>query len=486
MTDNKPNVIVIMVDQLTPYMCAAYGNTQVDTPYMQRLAEEGICFNKAYTPCPLCTPARAAFMTGMYPSSLRCYDNASPFPVDTPTIAHYLSNLGYETVLSGKMHFIGADQLHGFEKRLTTDFYPSNFAWLPELDPETQHVIGGGHHAKMYKKPNIGLRDWSHGFSYDEEAHSKAKNFLYERNDERPLFLCVSYHHPHDPFYVTEDLWRVYQDRDMDIPITDRCQQSQMDIWLNNHYHRTDLYDITSEDSLKDLRRSYGALTTYVDNKLGELLTVLEKRNLLENSLVIFTSDHGDMLGERGMVQKRCFYEWSARIPLLVRFPYAKYKGLTVDQPVSLLDIMPFVLDVLGDSTIECNGQSFLPLVKETRNDTEPRFVYSEYVGEGVLSYCAMITDGRYKYTYIHDYDEQLFDLACDPNEYNNLIGNKLYCKTYKKLKQELLHRFNSEQIEQEVKTSLVQRKIIRDAMKKTGTYWDYSPLEDPSKQYHR
>jgi choline-sulfatase len=128
------NVLLVMVDQLVPFLTGAYDHHVVKTPALDRLAREGIRFDAAYTPYPLCSPARAAFMTGRHASDLGCWDNASVMPADVPTIAHYLTNAGYECVLSGKMHFVGPDQLHGFRRRLTTDVFPAGMDWVPTRD----------------------------------------------------------------------------------------------------------------------------------------------------------------------------------------------------------------------------------------------------------------------------------------------------------------------------------------------------------------
>ncbi len=134
---DRPNILLVMADQLVPFLTGAYGHPVVRTPNLDRLAERGVRFDAAYTPYPLCAPARAALLTGRYASSIGCYDNAAVFPADQPTIAHYLTNHGYDTALTGKMHFVGPDQLHGFEERLTTDIYPADFGWTPDwLQPD--------------------------------------------------------------------------------------------------------------------------------------------------------------------------------------------------------------------------------------------------------------------------------------------------------------------------------------------------------------
>jgi choline-sulfatase len=458
------NVLVVMADQLVPFMTSPYGDPVAQTPNMQRLADEGVRFDAAYTPYPLCSPARAAFMTGDYASRHGCYDNASILPADVPTVAHYLTLAGYETVLSGKMHFVGPDQLHGFARRLTTDVYPAAMDWVPTQDPEGRFVRGG--HARSYVPPRVGVVPWSKFLAYDEETHFRALEYL--RGGPRdPFFLVVSYHHPHDPFQVTKELWDLYEGVDIPIPVTpEHVECSMMDVWANEA-HETDAVDLRDPDGLRALRRAYYALVSYVDRKLGELLDVVP-----DDTLVIFTSDHGDMLAERAMVQKRCFYEWSARIPLIVRHPDRR-TGV-VDTPVSLLDVAPTILAAAGaDERLPMDGVDLF----------EPRgVVFSEYHVEKVRAPCFMVRQGRWKYVYIHGHGDQLFDLESDPGEWANLAGERDTAE----LRQAILAHFDPDAIACHGVESVARRDVIARAMAMTSTRWDYSPPFDATKQYVR
>jgi choline-sulfatase len=458
------NVLVVMVDQLVPFMTRPYGDPVAQTPNMQLLADEGVRFDAAYTPYPLCSPARAAFMTGDYASRHGCYDNASILPADVPTVAHYLTLAGYETVLSGKMHFVGPDQLHGFARRLTTDVYPAAMDWVPTQDPDGRFVRGG--HARSYVPPRVGVVPWSKFLAYDEETHFRALEYL-RNGPADPFFLVVSYHHPHDPFQVTQELWDLYEGVDIPIPDTpEDVEYSVMDVWANEA-HETDAVDLRDPDGLRALRRAYYALVSYVDRKLGELLEVVP-----DDTLVIFTSDHGDMLAERAMVQKRCFYEWSARIPLIVRHPDRR-TGV-VDTPVSLLDVAPTILAAAGaDEPLPMDGVDLF----------EPRgVVFSEYHVEKVRAPCFMVRQGRWKYVYIHGHGDQLFDLESDPGEWANLAGERDTAE----LRQAILARFDPDAIACHGVESVARRDVIARAMAMTSTRWDYSPPFDATKQYVR
>src|SRR5690348_5599054 len=377
-----PNILLIIADQLVPFLMGAYDHPVVQTPHLDALVEDGVRFDAAYTPYPLCAPARAALMTGKYASTLGVYDNAAVLPADEPTLAHYLTNAGYETVLSGKMHFIGPDQLHGFRHRLTTDVFPANITWVPSRDA-SGHFVGGGH-ARLYVAPNVGVRPWTKFLAYDEETQFRALEYIRERGRRRPdepFFLVASYHHPHDPFHVTQELWDLYARAEIAIPTYPANLEesySTLDRWLNE-IHETDQVDLGDPESLYQLRRAYYGLVTYIDRKVGELLAALEQTGQRQNTLILFTSDHGDMLAERRMVQKRCFYEWSARVPLIVQFPDGVYAGRKVAAPVSLLDLAPTLLDVAGvppEARLPMDGSSLLALLDG--RETGERAVLSE------------------------------------------------------------------------------------------------------------
>ena len=485
-----PNILLIMADQLVPFLTGAYGHPVVKTPHLDRLVEHGVRFDAAYTPYPLCAPARASLMTGKYASSFGCYDNAAVLPADEPTLAHYLTNAGYETVLSGKMHFIGPDQLHGFRHRLTTDVYPANIDWVPSQNADGTFVGGG--HARLYVAPNVGVRPWTKFLSYDEETHFRAMEYIRERGraaPSQPFFLVASYHHPHDPFHVTQELWDLYEGEEITIPTYPEqmdLSYSAMDHWLNE-VHETGTVNLGEPGSLYQLRRSYYGLVSYIDRKVGELLAALEQTGQLHNTIVIFTSDHGDMLAEKGMVQKRCFYEWSARIPLIISFPDGSYAGEKVLAPVSLMDLVPTLLDIADvphTHRLPMDAVSMMDLLVGSA-DSE-RHILSEYHVEKVKAPCFMARKGQYKYIYIHGYSDQLFDLEADPGEWHNLIGQPMLGEIEESLRDLILARFDPDRITADGAASVRRREVIKEAMERNGIHWDYAPVFDATRQYVR
>jgi len=528
MNDNKtqqPNILFIMVDQLTAALTGAYDHPVVKTPNLDRLVAEGVRFDTAYSNCPVCGPARGALMTGRYVSNCKVYDNAATWSEDEVTIPHYLTLAGYDTVLSGKMHFVGADQLHGFRNRMVSNIYPADLKWTPaRQDPfnmaegEEPELRPTGGQAHQYVGDAIHVGEWRNTLSYDEEAHFRKLEYLHAKGSQRrrsafvaarefedldtirkqksptsrraaqteapqPFFLCVSYHHPHEPFWPPKKYWDMYEGEPIDVPEhPDNLEEtySMQDRWLND-YHGCADYDLTNPESATRVRRAYYGLVTYIDDKVGELMASLEENGLADNTIVVFCSDHGDMLCEKAMVQKRCFYEWSARVPMIMHFPGRWRAGAKIDTPVSLIDLMPTMLDLAGvENRLPHDGKSLMGLIDGS--DTEERVAFSEIHSEGIHGACFMIRKGKFKYIYVHRHDDQLFDLEADPGEWNNLTDDPDYRELKEELKARILDQFDPDDIDREIQAGIRRRQLIREAMNITKTRWDVSPQFDGRK----
>src|SRR5262250_2123430 len=208
----RPNILILMADQLTARALRAYGGSIARTPHIDALADEGVVFDSFYCNSPLCAPSRYSFMAGQLPSKIGAYDNAAEFRADIPTWAHYLRQAGYRTVLSGKMHFCGPDQLHGFEERLTTDIYPADYGWTPDWDHP--HERPSWYH-NMSSVTDAGPCLRSNQLDFDEEVAFAAERSLFghiRSGDERPFCYVVSFTHPHDPFTIPRKWWDLYRD----------------------------------------------------------------------------------------------------------------------------------------------------------------------------------------------------------------------------------------------------------------------------------
>ncbi len=493
MSETRPNILLVMADQLAPMFTGAYGHSVVQTPSMNTLADSGVRFDAAYSPCPVCSPARASLMTGMYPPEIGAWDNGSELPADVTTFAHHLRLAGYATCLSGKMHFVGPDQLHGFEERLTTDVYPADYKWTPDWDTPLEPKLYGGKPLAIYHV-TAGVTQWSQNFEYDEEAHFHALQWLRARRtelsdrDSRPFCLCVSYQHPHNPFHTTRGLWDLYEGIEIDIPMVPDDMEAHvhpMDYWINV-FHGVDRVDLMNPETLYNLRRAYYANTTYIDRKLGELIATLKQCGLNENTIIFFTSDHGDMLAERGMVQKRTFYEYSVRVPLIAHYPGHWGPGRVVNDPISLMDLAPTFVELgAGQEPSDMSGRSLVPLLEGYEDRDKPREVISTWHSHGIRAACFMIRRGKYKYIYVHGEAPQLYDLDEDPGEWNNLASQAAYADLEADLKARILSQFDPDEIEARVRDSQRRRLFIREAGKMgKRTSWDYQPFVDASHRF--
>ena len=336
----QPNILVVMADQLSPQFCGTYGHPVVQTPHMDQLASRGMRFDAAYCNSPLCAPSRFSFMSGQLVSRIAGYDNGSEFKASIPTFAHGLRQLGYRTCLSGKMHFVGPDQLHGFEERLTTDIYPADHAWTPDWEAPDERIDKWYHNMDAVREAGVAMTTFQ--IEYDEETAFFARRRLleYAINDTRPFAMVASFIHPHDPYVARPEWWNLYDHNKIDLP----------EIPTSNDPHtqrlRTGIKadtDAVSDEHIRNARHAYYANVSYFDSKVGELIRTLKEANLYDNTIIVVTADHGDMLGERGLWYKMNFFEHSARVPMIISGPGIQ-TGCSAE-PVSLLDLFPTFID---------------------------------------------------------------------------------------------------------------------------------------------
>ena len=232
--NSTPNILVIMYDQLTPSALGCYGNRATKSPHIDRLAAAGVMFDAAYTNSPLCTPARYCMTTGQLPSATRGYDNAAYLASTIPTFAHYARIAGYRTVLSGKMHFVGPDQLHGFEERRTTDIYPADFGWTPDWRATDERIDWWYHN--MESVTGAGIAEVTNQLLFDDEVGFHAVRALHDvarAEDRRPFLLVASFTHPHDPYVTRQEYWDRYEGVDIPMPAV-----SAADVPLDPHSRR--------------------------------------------------------------------------------------------------------------------------------------------------------------------------------------------------------------------------------------------------------
>lgn len=481
----RPNVLVVMADQLAPHFTATYGHPVVSTPNLDALAERGARFDAAYCHSPLCAPARFTMLSGQPVSAIGSWDNASEFPAATPTIAHHLAINGYRTILSGKMHFVGPDQLHGFEERLTTDIYPADFAWTPNWDQADERIDKWYHNMEAIHEAGQAVTTYQ--IDYDEEVGFAARRKLHDiarDGDDRPFFLCVSFIHPHDPYVARPEWWDLYDDADIDLP--DAWDDDDVD--AHTKRIRVGIEADTlgyTDDQARAARHGYYANVSYFDDWVGKLVATLDETGQAQNTIVIFTSDHGDMLGDRGSWFKMSFLERSARVPLVMAGPGIATR--TVPNACSHLDLLPTLLDIAGarpdpDAFV---GRSLLPVA---RGDDDPiDEAFGEYAGEMTSHPIFMIRRGPHKYIHCDTDPPQLYDLDADPLERNDLSDHPDHAELAASFAAEVAERWDSDAIRHRVIRSQRSRRLLHEAMASGPLVsWDHLPVNDVANQWVR
>ncbi len=483
-----PNILILMADQLNGTFFPDGPADFLHAPHLKALAERSARFRNCYTASPLCAPGRASFMAGQLPNRTRVYDNAAEFCSDIPTYAHHLRRAGYYTCLSGKMHFVGPDQLHGFEERLTTDIYPADFGWTPDYRKPGERIDWWYHN--LGSVTGAGVAEISNQMEYDDEVAYHATSKLYDLSrghDERPWCLTVSFTHPHDPYVARKKFWDLYEDCPELEPEIESFAFDDQDPHSQRLMKASDYtaFDITKEDVRKS-RQAYFANISYIDDKIGQIMDVLERTRQADNTIVIFVSDHGDMLGERGMWFKMSFFEGSARVPLMMAGPNIK-PGLYTD-PVSSLDVTPTVADLAGISMADVppwtDGISLCSMLDGNKRE-EP--VLMEYAAEGSYAPLVCIREGKWKYVFCDLDPEQLFDLEADPHELTNLAGDPAYADQLEDFRAKRAKRWDMAAFDGAIRESQARRWIVYESLR-NGSYfpWDYQPLQKASERYMR
>jgi choline-sulfatase len=491
MPRRRPNILIVMVDQLSGTFFPDGPADFLHTPHLKALAARSARFANAYTTSPLCLPARASLAAGQLPSRTRVYDNAAEFAAAIPTFAHHLRRAGYYTCLSGKMHFVGPDQLHGFEERLTTDIYPADFGWTPDYREPGERIDWWYHN--LGSVTGAGIAETTNQLEYDDEVAFCAKQKLYELargSDDaarRPWCLMVSFTHPHDPYVARRRFWDLYEGSANLEPRVGPIAFASQDphskrLMLACDYAR---FEVTDDD-VRRSRRAYFANVSYLDEKVGELVESLCHTRMLDETVVVFCADHGDMLGERGLWFKMNFFEGSARVPLMIAGPGIPSGAHRA--PVSNLDLCPTLCDLagvpMGDIAAWTDGESLKPIV-DGRTRTSP--VLMEYAAEGSCAPLVGIRDGDWKYVRCAPDPEQLFNLAQDPHELKNLAGDPAHVAKVSELRAAADARWDLARFDAEVRESQAQRRVVYEALRK-GAYhpWDYQPLQNASERYMR
>ena len=475
-----------MYDQLSASALRAYGNTTSITPNIDQLAAESVVFDAAYSNSPLCTPARYCMMTGQLPSKTGGFDNAAYLPSTIPTMAHYMRIGGYRTILSGKMHFVGPDQLHGFEERRTTDIYPADFGWTPDWTNFEERIDWWYHN--MSSVTGAGVAEVTNQLLYDDEVGAASVRALHDvarSDDSRPFLLVASFTHPHDPYVTRKHYWDLYDDVDIDMP--------RVAVDPNSHPHTLRLQHVSDmehstirPEDVRNARRAYYGNVSYVDDWTGRLMSTVEALGLADDTITIVVADHGDMLGEHGLWYKMNFFENSTRIPLMIHAPN-RFVPQRIGAPVSLVDVLPTMAEIAGISheVRECDGTSLVGLCAGSAS--EERAVLGEYLAEGAIAPIVMIRRGAWKFIHSPQDPDQLFDVSVDPDELHNLAYAPEHAATAAQFRAEIAATWDLDELNARVVESQASRRLVTRALRSGHfTSWEFTPPRNAAQEYMR
>ncbi len=426
----RPHLLLLMADQFRADCAGADGNASIRTPNLDHLAAGGVRFRCAYSSTPTCTPARAALLTGMSPwrHGMLGYGRvAERYPVELPQL---LRNAGYYTTGIGKMHWHPQRSLHGFHRTIldesgraeSPDFRSDYRSWFwsqaPALDPDATGIGWNDYAAAKYALP-----ERLHPTAWTGDT---ACAFIRDYNRAEPFFLKVSFARPHSPYDPPERWMRQYAGA--------AIPQARAGSWAERYRPRssgrTDIWhgDLGAAQVRASRQGYYGAVS-FVDEQIGRILDALDKRGWLEETLIVFTSDHGDMLGDHHLWRKSYAYESSARIPMIIRWPKGMFtaaRGRVSAKPVEIRDVLPTLLDGAGAPIPEqVDGRSVLALARNPDAAWRQWIDLEHDVCYSPANHWNALTDGRWKYIFhAPSGEEQLFNLQSDPHELNDLAGD--------------------------------------------------------------
>lgn len=422
------NLVVIMSDEHHPRAMGAADHPFAITPNLDRLAARGTRFTAAYCNSPICVPSRASFATGRYVHELGTWDNAMAYDGSVPGWGHALQKTGHRVDSIGKLHYRNAEDPTGFDHQ----YHPMHIyggygmVWGALRDgtidfTERAHVmmdpIGAG-----TSKYNI----------YDDRIATEAEDWIAQaasEKQERPWVLFIGFVAPHFPLTVPRDILDLYPPDKMPYPRLHPKHGHARHPWLEDCHRRHPVDDALDDDRRRLATACYYGLCTWVDRQVGRVVNALDRSGLSESTRVIYTSDHGDNIGARGMWGKSTHYDDAAGVPMIVAGPEVP-SGRVCQTPVSLVDLAPTILHAVGQDPYgwtagKLPGKSLFEIYGQPVDPA--RTVFSEYHAFGSPSAAFMLRNGRYKYNHYVGYSAELFDLGIDPGEEHDLAADPRY-----------------------------------------------------------
>lgn len=436
------NIIIMIVDQLRADVAYHERYPFVQTPNLDQLRSDGITCQQAFCQYPVCGPSRASLLTGRYPQQNRVLNIRCLPPESARTIGHHFSDLGYEVVAIGKTH----GQNRGFRR------YPEPTSLEKTLGSNLwgfyygQDMLGAAGYDRQASDPVLGVYPGEKSDHYDQRINQQVEAFLSQRSEDRPFLLWIGYHAPHPPLFPPRHVADLYSPEQIDImSATPVSEKPEIQARISKLWRETPV------DVRQQMIAAYLALITFVDECIGDLVQILGEQSVLDDTLLVITSDHGEQMGDHGMIGKfNNFYEGSLRIPLLLRLPGGRHKGLKLDQLVELVDVFPTLCALTGAAIPQTiSGRSLAPMLEDPQREHRPyancMLVEKDWHGADAVGsskpfvHGQMVRTRRWKLAVYTGDRGELYDLEADPQELNNLYDDGAHAAVRAELYQQML-----------------------------------------------
>jgi choline-sulfatase len=444
------NLLILLSDEHNKRMLGVSGHSHVKTPNLDKLANEGTLFNNAYCNSPICVPSRAILATGRYNAEIGYWDNADPYDGNIPSWGHRAVQGNCDAVSIGKLHFLDDQAPTGFSEQINPLNVVGGVGDLLGLIRQELPVRKGA--ANMAKDVGSGETTYS---NYDKQIAEDAKNWISNRKKlDKPWVLFVSFVCPHFPLIAPEEFYNMYPESEVPWPLLYEESQRSSHPYYEAMRKCMNYDDYFDEEKVRKATSAYFGLCSFLDYNIGTVLSALDNSDFADNTNIIYTSDHGDALGMRGMWGKSTMFEESAGVPMIIKGPNLPVSK-KVKTPVSLVDIFPTVIDSLElDKNIKDDnlpGKSLLTIANE--DDDYQRVVLSEYHAAASPVGAFMLRKGKYKYVYFAEgYKPQLFNLEEDQFEENDLALDKNFSNIVDDFYKDLLNICDPEEVNKRAK----------------------------------
>ena len=457
---SQPNLLYIHSDRHNPYVTGCYGDDLVKTPNLDKLASEGVVLENVYCPSPICVPSRMSMLTGRYPYENRVWTNSHILDSGIPTFAHSMGAAGYEPVLIGRMHALGPDQLHGYTERLVGDHGPNHPGGIGVDHGELSGTAGPA---------RVSLEKSGQGQSayqvHDEDVTASTIDYLNRLGVQKragllniPFSISVGFMLPHQPFVARKEDYSLYEGN-ITMPQHPEPFSDSLHPYFKWWREKCGILDVEDDEKLR-ARTAYWALVTRMDIMIGQILTALKDNNLDENTIIIYSSDHGEQVGEHGLWWKQTFYEHSVKVPAILSWQGVLPEGERCERVISSLDINATMIDALnGPRLPNSRGRSLLPLLKEENTDWDD-IAFSEYCTyDGCFH--RMIRHGDWKLNYYYGQPSQLFNLKDDPHELKDKTDDPKCQDIKNELTKKVLDGWNPNKIKLQMEEKQLDTQIL-------------------------